>query len=114
MEDDDNFGEKNGFFKTYHLAVLRKLDRDHLMALSTCRSDEERLECIRGLSYVHQLPEAMSSALSNLLPNGKSAVEAQQKRTQGNDAFKTKDYSRAVQLYTEAVMKAPSIIGDGI
>ena len=113
MEEDDNFGEKNGFFKTYHLSVLRKLDRDHLMALSACRNDQERLDCVHGLSYVHQLPEAMSSALSKPSPNGKSTAEAKTKRTQGNEAFKMKDYSRAIRLYTEAVMKAP-INSDGI
>ena len=112
MEEDDNFGEKNGFFKTYHLSVLKKLDRNHLMALSACRNDAERLDCVHGLSYVHQLPDTMSSALSKPQPNGKSAVEAKQKRTRGNEAFKKKDYSGAIRLYSEAVMKAP-INSDG-
>ena len=113
MEDDDNFGEKNGFFKGYHISVLKKLTRDDLMALSGCRTDEERLVCVHKLPYVHQVPDIVSLEMAKPSPNGKSSTEAQQKRTKGNEAFKMKDYLRAARLYSDAILKAP-IISSGI
>lgn len=112
MEDDDNFGERNGFFKTYHISVLKKLSRDDLAALSACQTDQERLVCVHSLPYVHQVPDVVLSAMSKPMPSAKSATEAQKKRTKGNEAFKLKDYKRAVQLYSEAILKAP-VISDG-
>lgn len=112
MEDDDNFGERNGFFKGYHISVLKKLTLDNLVALSACQTDEERLVCVHSLPYVHQVPDIVSLEMAKTLPKRKSAVEAQQKRTRGNEAFKMKDYSGAIRLYSEAVLKAP-IISDG-
>lgn len=109
MEDDDNFGEKNGFFKTYHISVLRKLRKGDLAGFSVCRNDEERLVYVHGLPYVHEIPQEMSTAMAESIPNGKSAIEAQKKRTEGNEFFKKKDYQCAVRLYTEAISKAPSI-----
>lgn len=108
MEDDDNFGEKNGFFKTYHISVLRKLRNGDLAALKACCNDEERLVFVHSLPYVHEIP-LMSSAMAKSLPNGKSAIDAQKKRTEGNEFFKKKNYERAVRLYSEAISKAPSI-----
>ncbi|XP_057377156.1 SET and MYND domain-containing protein 4-like [Daphnia carinata] len=109
MEDDDNFGEKNGFFKTYHLAVLRKLRNGDLAGLKACCNDEERFIFVHNLPYVHEIPQEMSLAMAKSLPSGKSAPDAQKKRTEGNEFFKKKNYKRAVQLYSEAIAKAPSI-----
>ncbi len=109
MEEDDNFGEKNGFFKTYHISVLKNLRNGDLSELSACRNDEERLVYIHSLPYVHQVPYEMSSAMGDSLPSGKSAALAQKKRTEGNEFFKKKDYPSAVRLYSEAVSKAPNI-----
>ncbi|XP_032793835.2 SET and MYND domain-containing protein 4 [Daphnia magna] len=111
MEDDDNFGEKNGFFKTYHISVLRKIRNGDLAALKACCNDEERLVFVHSLPYVHEIP-LMSSAMAKSLPNGKSAIDAQKKRTEGNEFFKKKNYERAVRLYSEAISKAPSIAKD--
>ncbi|XP_046441017.1 SET and MYND domain-containing protein 4-like isoform X1 [Daphnia pulex] len=110
MEEDDNFGEKNGFFKTYHLSVLKKLCIGDLAGLSACRNDEERLVYVHSLPYVHEVPHEMSSAMGNSLPSSKSATVAQKKRTEGNEFFKKKDYPSAVRLYSEAVSKAPTNI----
>lgn len=107
MEEEDNFGEKNGFFKPYHIAVLKNLRNGDLSALSACRNDEERLVYVHSLPYVHEVPNEMSSAMGNLT-NGKSAAIAQKKRTEGNEFFKKKDYPSAVRLYSEAVSKAPT------
>lgn len=112
MEDDDNFGERDGFFKTYHIGVLKKLSRDNLTALSACQTDEERLVCVHSLPYIHLVPDVVLSAMSKPMPNTKSATEALKNRTKGNEAFKLKDYKRAVQLYSEAILKAP-VISDG-
>lgn len=113
MEEDDNFGEKNGFFKTYHLSVLKKLCNGDLAGLSACRNDEERLVYVHSLPYVHEVPHEMSSAMGNSLPSGKSATVAQKKRTEGNEFFKKKDYPSAVRLYSDSVCKAPTDITNG-
>ena len=44
---------------------------------------------------------------------GKSAEIARQKRTEGNKAFQQKDYPKAVQLYSDAILRAPFVNDNG-
>ena len=103
MEEDDNVGVKNGFFKTYHLSVLDSLKSTDLEQLQACTTDEQRFVFCQSLSYVHQhRPKALQR-----LYKSKSSTRSAQQRVEGNTAFKSKNYVQALQLYSSAILRAP-------
>lgn len=103
MEEDENVGQKNGFFKTYHLKVLESLNKTDLEQLQACTNDEQRFIFCHSLPYIHQhQPKALQQ-----LFKPKSSTLAAQKRIGGNKAFQAKNYLQAQQLYSLAILKAP-------
>lgn len=109
MEQDEEVGEKNGFFKRYHFNALKTVSDDELAVLAACRNDDERLVTLHGLSYVHQMPNDMAAIMAKPFFKGKAAEAARRRRLDGNKAFQAKDYLRAVDLYSEAVVRAPFV-----
>lgn len=110
MLDDEAIGEKNGFFKVYHFGVLNALSDAELEEFGALRTDAERLAWVHARDYVHQMPSRMAEImLANSFVKGKSADAAHGKRLDGNRAFQARDYVSAVDLYSEAVLKAPFV-----
>lgn len=108
MEEDENVGDKNGFFKTYHLKVLESLKMADLEKFQACLNDEQRFTFCHALPYVHQL---QPKELQRLF-KPKSSTRAAQRRIEGNKAFQLKNYLQALQLYSSAILKAS--LYDGI
>ena len=69
----------------------------------------QRLEYVHGLSYVHKMNAEMTNKMTRPYFKGKSTEIAHQKRIEGNKAFQLKDYSKAVQLYSSAILRAPFV-----
>ena len=112
-DEDDAALKNNGFFKPYHINVLKRLDHKALLGISVCRNDEERLVFVNSLSYVHNMPDLMATSMAKPTTkwyrNGKkSKAAAQKKRAEGNRAFQLKDYPKAVRLYSAAILQAPA------
>ena len=102
MEEDENVGDKNGFFKTYHLKVLESLKNTDLEQLKSCSNDEQRFAFCHSLPYVHQHQPKVLRRLFK----PKSSIHAGQRRIEGNKAFLIKNYLQALQLYSSAILKA--------
>ena len=107
MEDDENVGQKNGFFKTYHVKVLEKLVDSDLKQFSRCSTDEQKFVFCHRLPYIHQHQPPQLKPLFK----AKSSLLSTQERVEGNKAFAVKDYQRALLLYSSAVLKAPQYNG---
>lgn len=109
MEEDENVGDKNGFFKTYHLKVLESLKNTDLEQLKSCSNDEQRFAFCHSLPYVHQHQPKVLRRLFK----PKSSIHAGQRRIEGNKAFLIKNYLQALQLYSSAILKASLYEGVG-
>ena len=109
MLDEEAVGEKNGFFKIYHFNVLNALSDGELDEFGALRTDEERLVWLHALGYVHAMPSKMGEIMSREFVKAKSAEAARKRRIEGNRAFQAKDYVSALDLYSEAVIRAPTV-----
>lgn len=101
--DEDDTGVRAGFFKNYHVDVLRELTDADLNRLASCRDNTERFDLVQSLPCLNKrrLPVECIS-------RQKSLLEARNQRLQGNEAFKQKELRQALSFYNAAVLNAPS------
>ena len=105
-DENDGMGDRNGFFKSYHLQVLQRLRDADLQRLSACPDDAHRLTVCYGLACVHQHAEFGARFRS------KSASRAKSARLEGNQAFQMSHYRRALACYSLALREAPLFCGN--
>lgn len=83
--------------------ALNQLDNSALKEFASYQNDVHRYECVR------RMPAIADAFILSAKPrfDRKSAKESVRLREEGNDAFRNRNYPRAVDLYTRSILYAP-------
>ncbi|XP_046652353.1 SET and MYND domain-containing protein 4-like [Daphnia pulicaria] len=94
--------KKEGFFKDYLSAIVDQVSDEEFEGFTKQQTDRDRVV------YCWTLP-ALHKTMKSFRPSyrGKSADESIKRREQGNEAFREKDYRKALVMYNQSVVYAP-------
>lgn len=94
--------KKEGFFKDYLASIVDQVSEEEFQEFSKQQTDYDRIR------YCWTLP-ALHKTMKSFRPSyrGKSADDSAKRREQGNEAFKEKDYRKALVMYNQSVAYAP-------
>ena len=90
------------FLKEYLASIVEKVSPEEFEGFGQQRTDRDRIYYCWTLPALHATMKSFRPAY-----RGKSADESIQRRQQGNESFKEKDYRRALVLYNQSVVYAP-------
>ena len=94
--------KQEGFFKDYLATIADEMSDEQFEQFKQADTDEKRI------LYMWTL-EAFHKAMAEIKPvyKGKSSHESNQRREQGNSAFKNRDFKMALAFYNQSVIYSP-------
>ena len=88
--------------KDYLATIAEQVSDEEFQGFCKQRTDHDRILYCWTLPALHRTMKSFRPAY-----RPKSADESMQRRQQGNEAFKEKDYRNALVLYNQSVVYAP-------
>ena len=96
------YSKTEGFIKDVLIQLKKDVGEAEMEAFTRQKCDRDRLLFCWTLPAVHLVVPAVRPIF-----RAKTALEALNRRHQGNDAFKIKDYTKALFFYNQSVIFAP-------